>query len=186
MRPRHQSQHVSLWFSVLISVALSVILISVAFGVHDEITHSLAIPAVRQSGLVDTSRIDSILAVLTLVVTTAMMVQTGAAAYMFGTLSTRMRRQEIAVRRQSGVFRLTLLKEFALDILQLSVMGGIAGEGLGILGAFALGTFTVVPVRFTPISLFLALPLAVVLALIATLRPAWRAAGTSPALARKD
>ena len=69
MKPRRQAWQLALAVSVAISVAFSVVLISVAFGVHDDITHSLAIPAVRHSGLVNVHRIDTILALLTVVVT---------------------------------------------------------------------------------------------------------------------
>ena len=186
MKPRRQAWQLALAVSVAISVAFSVVLISVAFGVHDDITHSLAIPAVRHSGLVNVHRIDTILALLTVVVTLGMMAQTAAATFVFGVTSMRVRREEIALRRQSGVLRRTLLSEFLLSVVQACLLGGIIGEGAGLLGDSLLRTLTALPVSFTLISIFAAFPVTVLLAVVATLVPAWRAAGASPALLRKE
>ncbi|HEV2459402.1 MAG TPA: hypothetical protein VGS80_13665 [Ktedonobacterales bacterium] len=186
MNSRHQAWQVALAVSVAIGVAFAVVLTSVAFGVHNEITQSLAIPAVRQSGPVDVQRIDTILALLTLVVTLGMMAQTAAATFVFGVTSMRLRREEVALRRQSGVLRRTLLTESLLTVLQACLVGGILGEGVGLLGGFLLRTLAVLPVSFTLVSVFAAFPVTVSLAVIATLVRAWRAVGASPALLRKE
>ena len=55
----------------------------------------------------------------------------------------------------------------------------------GILAGALLRAVTVLPVRFTPMSLAAAFPATVLLALAATLVPAWRAANASPALLRR-
>src|SRR5215472_3335381 len=112
MHPRRQAWQVALAVSVAISVAFSVLLISVASGVHDEITTNLSDPAVRQSGLINVDHITTILVLLTVVVTGGMLAQTAAATFVFGVTSMRLRREEVALRRQSGVLRRTLLTEF--------------------------------------------------------------------------
>jgi ABC-type lipoprotein release transport system permease subunit len=79
-----------------------------------------------------------------------------------------------------------LLTEYLLTVVQACLVGGILGEGLGLLGGFLLRTLTVLPVSFTLVSVFAAFPVTVSLAVIATLVPAWRAAEIRPALLRKE
>ena len=60
------------------------------------------------------------------------------------------------------------------------------GEVLGIGGAAALSSMLSVPISFQPpVPLLAPFPVTVALALIATLAPAWRFAGASPALLRR-
>jgi putative ABC transport system permease protein len=186
MKSRRHVWQLALAVSVAISVAFSIVLTSVAFGVHDDITHSLSIAGVRESGLIDVDRTNTILVLLTVVVTVGMMSQTAAATFVLGVTSMRARREEIALRRQSGVLRSTLLAEFVLTILQACLLGGVVGEGLGLLGGWLLRNLTVLPVSFTVVSVFAAFPVTVILAVVATLVPGWRAAGASPALLRKE
>ncbi|HVS42245.1 MAG TPA: FtsX-like permease family protein [Candidatus Dormibacteraeota bacterium] len=171
--------------AVAVGVGFSVLLISVAGGVSDYITSQLSPSAVRRSGLVDVDVINTIVALLTVVVTVAMILQTAAATFVLGMTTMRSRREEIALRRQSGVLRSTLLVEFGRQMLAACVLGGIVGEVAGILCGALLRAVTVMPVRFTPLSLVAAFPATVLLALAATLVPAWRAANASPALLRK-
>jgi putative ABC transport system permease protein len=166
-------------------VAFSVLLVSVAFGVHSDIAHRLANNALKRTHVVDVSLIDRILTLLTVVVTGAVLCETAIATFVLGTTVMRSRREEVAIRRQSGVLRSTLLFEFLGTITLVSVLGGVVGEGLGIGAAFSLSRMTVLPVRFTAISLFAAFPVAILLSIAATLIPAWRSAGASPALLRK-
>jgi hypothetical protein len=70
--------------SVGASVAFSVLLVSVAFGVHQEISQSLSNPLLHRSGLVDVPHINTILVLLTLVVTLGMMAQTAASTFVLG------------------------------------------------------------------------------------------------------
>lgn len=172
--------------SVGASVAFSVLLVSVAFGVNREISRSLSSPLLHRTGLVDVPRINSILILLTLVVTLGMMAQTAAATFVLGVTSMRLRREEIALRRQSGVLRSTLLVEFVQMVLRVCLVGGIIGEVVGIALAFLLSQVTVLPTQFNLISLGAAFPVTVLLAVAATLIPAWQAAGASPALLRKE
>jgi hypothetical protein len=172
--------------AVAVGVGLSVVLISVAGGVSDYITAQLSSSQVRHSGLVDVDVINTIVALLTVVVTVAMILQTAAATFVLGITTMRARREEIALRRQSGVLRATLLFEFGRRMLGACLLGGVLGEVAGILGGALLRAVTVMPVRFTPVSLGAAFPATVLLALAATLVPAWRAANASPALARRS
>jgi ABC-type antimicrobial peptide transport system permease subunit len=171
--------------AVAVGVGFSVLLISVAGGVSDYITAQLSPSAVRRSGLVDVDVINTIVALLTVVVTVAMILQTAAATFVLGMTTMRGRREEIALRRQSGVLRTTLLAEFGRQMLAACVLGGAVGEVCGILIGALLRATTVLPVRFTPVSLVAAFPATVLLALAATLVPAWRAANASPALLRR-
>ncbi|TMD08723.1 MAG: FtsX-like permease family protein [Chloroflexi bacterium] len=171
--------------AVAVGVGFSVLLISVAGGVSDYISSQLSASAVRRSGLVDVDVINTIVALLTVVVTVAMILQTAAATFVLGMTTMRGRREEIALRRQSGVLRMTLLVEFGRQMLAACVLGGVVGEVCGILAGALLRAVTVLPVRFTPMSLAAAFPATVLLALAATLVPAWRAANASPALLRR-
>jgi hypothetical protein len=171
--------------AVAVGVAFSVLLISVSGGVSDYITSQLSSSQVRHSGLVDVDVINLIVALLTIVITVAMIMQTAAATFVLGMTTMRARREEIALRRQSGVLRGTLLVEFGRQMLGACLLGGVVGEVAGILVGSLLRAVTVLPVRFTTVSLVAAFPATVLLALAATLIPAWRAANASPALLRK-
>lgn len=183
---RPESWQVAAAIAVGIGVAFSVLLMSVAFGVSNSITGLLDNSALRSSGLIDVDRINSILALLTIVITAAMLSQTAAATFTVGVTVMRSRREEVAIRRQSGVMRSSLIAEFLLAMLLPCVVGGLIGEAVGCLVAFVLDTFTVLPVRFTAVSLLGAFPITIVLAMAATLLPAWRAANASPAMLRKE
>jgi hypothetical protein len=171
---------------VAVGVGFSVLLISVAGGVSDYITGQLSASQVRRSGLVDVEVINTIVALLTAVVTVAMILQTAAATFVLGVTNMRARRKEIALRRQSGVLRATLLVEFARQMLGACLLGGVLGEVGGIVAGTLLRALTVMPVHFTAVSLVAVFPTTVLLALVATLAPAWRAANASPALLRRS
>lgn len=162
-------------------VGFSVLLISVAQGVSQNL--QLQIRVAGQ--VIDVNKIDDILTLLTVVVTAAMLCQTAAATFILGVTTMRSRREEIAIRRQSGVLRSRLIGEFVGEVLTACVVGGVLGEAAGVAAASAMKTWTVLPVRFTPLSLISAFPVTVLLALLATLWPAWRAANASPALLRR-
>jgi hypothetical protein len=171
--------------AVLIGVAFSVLLISVAFGVSGKITDLLDNPLVKRSHLLDVALVDHILTLLTIVVATAMLAETAAATFTLGVTVMRSRREEVAIRRQSGVLRSHLLTEFLIAMFWPCLVGGIIGEALGVLVAIILRQTTVLPVAFNIVSLFAAFPVTIVLAMAATLLPAWRSANASPAMLRK-
>ena len=166
--------------SVAMGVAFSVLLMSVSYGVSDRITGDLGSPEVRAAGVVDVDLIESILRQLTVVVTLAMVVQTAAATATVGWVLMQSRKREIGIRRQSGVFRSRLVRDFLQEMTPPVLGGALAGEAVGILGALAVRELTVLPVSFTAVSLLAAFPVTIVLAGIATTVPAWVAAGQSP------
>lgn len=175
--------------AVVVGVAFSVLLMAIAFGVQAKInalvSHS-GLPSTVTARVLHVHLIHQILFWLTLVVTGAMLLQTAISTFTMGTALMRSRRDEIAIRRQSGVLRSTLLVEFAFAMLGPCLTGGAIGEAVGIAAGLLLRASTVLPVRFTLISTLSAFPVTVVLALSATLIPAWRSANASPALLRKE
>lgn len=166
--------------SVAMGVAFSVLLMSVSYGVSDRITGDLGTPEVRAAGVVDVDLIESILRQLTVVVTLAMVVQTATATATVGWVLMQSRKREIGIRRQSGVFRSRLVRDFLQEMTPPVLGGALVGEAVGIVGALAVREFTVLPVSFTAVSLLAAFPVTIVLAGIATTVPAWVAAGQSP------
>jgi ABC-type lipoprotein release transport system permease subunit len=170
----------------MIGVAFAVLLMSVAHGVAGKIDGLVGNPVLKQSHLVNVGLVTSILALLTVVVTSAMLAQTAAATFTLGVTVMRSRREEVAIRRQSGVLRSTLLREFLIAMLWPCIIGGLAGEAAGLLTGLILRETTVLPVRFNLISVFAAFPVTLILALLATLLPAWRSANASPAMLRKE
>jgi ABC-type antimicrobial peptide transport system permease subunit len=169
--------------AIACGVAFSVLLMSVAQGVSGQLHGDLATAPARSG--INVPRIDQVLTLLTIVITAAMLLQTGIATFTMGVTTMRGRREEIALRRQSGVLRSRLLREFAGRLLTVSLIGGITGEVVGIAAGEALATWTVLPVTFTPITVFAAFPITVLLALLATVGPAWQSASASPALLRR-
>ena len=171
--------------AVGIGVGFAVLLMSVAFGVKHGISSRLSNPLLKQSHLVNVARINEILVLLTIVVATAMLSETAASTFTVGLTLMKSRKEEVALRRQSGVLRSRLMKEFVWAISIPCVIGGLIGEACGIAVAWLLGRYTVLPIRFTPFSLLAPFPITVALAIAATLIPAWRFANASPALLRK-
>ncbi len=167
-------------------VAFSVLLMSVSDGVAHDLHRRLAIPALRDLGVINVGRIDTILTLLTAVVTGAMLLETAAATFTIGVVLMRSRRAEIAIRRQSGVLRSRLVREFVVEMLRPVVSGAVVGELVGVTAGWLLTRLTVLPVRFTLVSLFAAFPTTVLLATLATLVPAWSGANASPGRLRKE
>jgi hypothetical protein len=174
--------------AVVVGVAFSVLLMAVAFGVQAKVNYLMSHTGLPDSmiSLIPAHPIRQILFWLALVVTGAMLLETAISTFTMGTALMRSRRDEIAIRRQSGVLRSTLLLEFARAMLAPCLLGGAIGEVVGIAVGLLLRTWTVLPVRFTAVSTLSAFPVTVLLALIATLIPAWQSASASPALLRKE
>lgn len=166
--------------AITCGVAFSVLLMSVAQGVSDRLQSNLSVARLPNAG-----NTDDILTLLTVVITAAMLIQTAIATFTMGVTTMRARREEIALRRQSGVLRSRLLREFTWRLLGVCTVGGIIGEIIGIAAGEGLATWTVLPVTFTPITLLAAFPVTVFLAMLATLGPAWQSANASPALLRR-
>jgi hypothetical protein len=173
--------------AVVVGVAFSVLLMAVAFGVQAKVNALVSHPALPvPANVVPVHLIREILLWLTIVVSGAMLLQTAISTFTMGSALMHSRRDEIAIRRQSGVLRSTLLLEFARAMLGPCLLGGAVGEVVGITVGFVLRTWTVLPVRFTAVSTLSAFPVTVLLALTATLIPAWHSASASPALLRKE
>lgn len=173
--------------AVVVGVAFSVLLMAVAFGVQAQIDALVSNPSLPVAAkAIPTHLIHQILLWLTVVVAGAMLLQTGISTFTMGMALMRTRRDEIAIRRQSGVLRLTLLSEFARTMMGPCLLGGAVGELIGILAGLILRSATVLPVRFTPVATLSAFPVTVLLAIAATLIPAWQSANASPALLRKE
>ncbi len=166
--------------AIACGVAFSILLMSVSQGVSDQLQAD-----VNVARLPNVSRFDDTLTLLTIVVTAAMLLQTAIATFTMGITTMRSRREEIALRRQSGVLRSRLVMEFAKRLLGVCAVAGIAGEVLGIAAGEGIAQWTILPVTFTPVTVLAAFPVTVLLALAATLWPAWRAASASPALLRR-
>ncbi|HEU5001654.1 MAG TPA: FtsX-like permease family protein [Actinomycetota bacterium] len=168
-------------------MAFSVLLTSVAFGVQAKIDGLVARPTLPlPPNLVPVHRIHEILLWLTIVVAGAMLLQTAISTYTMGSALMRSRRDEIAIRRQNGVLRSTLLAEFCRAMLIPCLTGGAIGEVLGVIAGLILRSGTVLPIRFTLVSTLSAFPTTILLAVLATLIPAWASANASPALLRKE
>lgn len=172
--------------AVATGVAFSVLLMSVAGGVSRDVRHRLSTPALAAHRVVNTSLIDEILRLLAGVVAAVILAQTALAAFVLGVAMMQSRREEIALRRQSGVFRATLMRELLLSMLIPCVAGGLIGEFVGIVATVVLRNATVLPAQFTALSILAAFPATIALALAATAIPAWRAANASPALIRRS
>lgn len=175
--PRSARRPLELWqvattTVVAVGVGFAVLLMSVAFGVASDINHRLAAADLRRFAPVTIHQVDQILAALTVVVTLSMLGQTAAVTFVVGVTVMRSRREEIAIRRQSGVLRSRLITEFVQVIAVLCVIGGLAGEAAGYAAGMLIQRHTVLPVQFTPVSLLAAFPVTVVLAVLATVYPA--------------
>lgn len=171
--------------AVAVGVAFAVLLISVSAGVSYAIHHELADPNLRGLPSVNVPLIDSVLNALTVVVTAAMLGQTAIATFVLGVTAMRSRREEIAIRRQSGVLRSALVAQFIRAVTRPCLLGGVVGEVVGLGIGVLLRRYTVLDVRFTVVSVFAPFPITVLLAVAATIWPAWQAANVSPALLRR-
>ncbi|MGH9415747.1 MAG: ADOP family duplicated permease [Terriglobales bacterium] len=118
-----------------------------------------------------------------------------AAANVTGLLLARAstRRREMAVRAALGGARRRLARQVFLETLLLALAGGALGLGLGALGSRAMSALP--PHLAIPLQLDFGfdwrvaaygLALALVVALVAGLAPAWRAAGAAPLDAMRD
>lgn len=168
-----------------VGVCFSVLLVSVALGVSYDIRHRLSSPQLARLPI-GVSTINHILTLLTVVVTASMLLQAAVATYTQGVNAMAVRGEEIAIRRQSGVLRSTLVGEFIRSALVACLLGGLAGEAVGIVIGLLLRSWTVLPVRFTWLPLLGPFPVTVGVAVGATLVPAWAAATVSPTLLRRQ
>ncbi len=98
------------------------------------------------------------------------------------------RTREIGLRKALGARRQDILHQMLAESVALSLLGGLAGTGLGAAAALALDRFAPVPATVHPWSVILAITLTGVVGLFFGLYPAARAAALDPidALGRSD
>ena len=98
------------------------------------------------------------------------------------------RTKEIGLRKALGARRLDVLHQMLAESVALSLLGGLAGTGLGATAALLLDRFAPVPASVQPWSVLLAITMTAVVGLFFGLYPAARAAALDPidALGRAD
>jgi putative ABC transport system permease protein len=106
---------------------------------------------------------------------------TGILALML--LSVRERTAEIGLRRAVGAWPLDILTQFLAEAMTLAAGGGLAGVGLGVLGAWATAAATGWPVSVTASSALAGVGISASLGLVFGLWPASQAARLPPVVA---
>src|ERR1035441_2538718 len=97
MKPVPSAWAVATCISIACGVAFSVLLMSVSQGVADQLQGD-----VNVARLPNVSRIDNVLTLLTVVVTSAMLLQTAIATFVMGLITMRGRRAERSEERRVG------------------------------------------------------------------------------------
>ncbi|TAJ70450.1 MAG: ABC transporter permease [Phenylobacterium sp.] len=90
------------------------------------------------------------------------------------------RTREIGLRMAVGAKRSHILIQFALESVALSLVGGLIGLTIGVLGAFAIAKLGEWPAAVPPWAGPLALGFSVVVGLVFGAYPSWRAARLDP------
>ncbi len=96
------------------------------------------------------------------------------------------RTHEIGVRKALGARRRDLHRQFLLEAVTLSLVGGTAGVLLGWLAALAVGAWSPFPARVTPFLVTTGLAVATMSGLLAGWLPAVRAARLDPVVALRE
>lgn len=91
------------------------------------------------------------------------------------------RRGEIGLRRALGARRRDVAGQFIAEAMLLSLIGGLIGVALGILGTGVYSALTGQLFRLDPLTLLAAPVLALGVGALAGMLPAWRASGLTPA-----
>jgi putative ABC transport system permease protein len=90
------------------------------------------------------------------------------------------RRNEIGVRRAVGATRSDIMLQFLIEAGMISLIGGLAGVVLGIVGAAIAASQQQLPPVMMWSVVFGATFMSVLIGLIFGLQPAWKAANTDP------
>jgi len=96
------------------------------------------------------------------------------------------RGREIAVRMALGAAPRTILGEFFAEAGWMTAAGLVAGLAVALIATRALTRFLYQVAPFDPVSIAAAIGIVVLLALIASFLPGWRAAKTNPARVLQD
>jgi putative ABC transport system permease protein len=96
------------------------------------------------------------------------------------------RTHEIGVRKALGARRRDLHRQFLLEAVTLSLVGGVAGVILGWLAALGVGAWSPFPARVTPFLVATGLAVATLSGLLAGWLPAIRAARLDPVVALRE
>ena len=96
------------------------------------------------------------------------------------------RTREIGVRKALGARRRDLRRQFLLEAVALSFVGGLVGVGLGMLASSAVAHFSPFPARVTPGLVAAGLSVATFSGLLAGWLPAARAARLDPIVALRE
>jgi putative ABC transport system permease protein len=127
------------------------------------------------------NQIDSILGMLTLALggIAAISLLVGGIGIMnIMLVSVTERTAEIGLRKAVGAENKDILIQFVIESVLLSVLGGLIGIALGVLGSLAIGSFLETAV--TPWSVFLAFSISVLIGIIFGVAPAQKAAKLDP------
>jgi putative ABC transport system permease protein len=90
------------------------------------------------------------------------------------------RTREIGLRMAVGARRTDVLIQFALESVVLSLVGGLIGLTIGVLGALGIAKLAGWPAAIPPWSAPLALGFSVAVGLVFGAYPSWRAARLDP------
>jgi putative ABC transport system permease protein len=126
----------------------------------------------------------------------------GAIVLILMLYTVRERTKEIGTLKALGASNMTILGQFMLEGLLLSLMAGVVGIAIGLVGATTLSTMllpqvtspfvgngaaasTAISVTITPELLLIGLGAAILLGTLGSLYPAWRGARTKPSEAMR-
>lgn len=90
------------------------------------------------------------------------------------------RTREIGIRRAIGAKRSQIIRQFLIETVVLSTLGGLLGIGLGLFIPWLITRFSGMPTLVTPFSLLISLSISMAVGIIFGIYPARRAAGLDP------
>ena len=95
-------------------------------------------------------------------------------------LSVQERRKEIGIRRSLGAKKRNIIFQFLMEATVLTVMGGVLGFLLGMVGSVFLKKLANFPIYFSFTGFFIALITSVIVGILAVLKPSIEAAKLNP------
>jgi putative ABC transport system permease protein len=101
-------------------------------------------------------------------------------------LSVKERKPEIGLRMAVGATMNDIVIQFLLEAIILSVTGGMLGILVGTIGAYALGNFTNIAVRFSYQAAIISFIISISIGIFFGSYPAWRASAIKPIQALKE